>query len=337
MLNGIKAKVLLIGAMVVSMLISGCGEKKDSDDKVMLEIDENITEVTSDGQKSLWDIKNDGRNFYQYDPADKLLIGSGFNCSNVSIINTETGAKTDIGFPDIDGRLGGIDHEGNDMSGHNAWYEEGKVSFYTTNFADQKLVVFTFDCKTKELEDTACYDVERPAFVRDTGNFIVYVKSLMVKVQNDQYTIRYDLNIYDKTTGEDKTVTSDIGKLGKGFDLIVLNGDKSKVLFVKNNDWFKILDKKAKDTPVLYEYDIPSGETREVYKCSKGNCITGFTYASGSNKIYLRYGKIISAGVVDYNIQPNHTTVITPDGRNYDLHSSIINGYDINTTGIAIY
>ena len=137
--------------------------------------------------------------------------------------------------------------------------------------------------------------------------------------------------------GEGETVASDIGTLGKGFDLIVLNGDKSKVLFVKNNYWSQILNKKAKDTPVLYEYDIPSGETREVYKCSKGNCITGFTYASESNKIYLRYGKIISVAVVDYNIQPNHTTVITPDGRNYDLHSSIINGYDINTTGIAIY
>ena len=327
MLKGIKPKALLIGIMAVSILTGGCGVKKDSDDKVMLEIDENITEVTSDGQKSLWDIKNDGRNFYQYDPADKLLIGSGFNCSNVSIINTETGAKTDIGFPDIDGRLGGIDHEGKDMSGHNAWYEEGKVSIYATNFADQKLVVFTFDCETKELEDTACYDVERPAFVRDTGNFIEYIKSLMVKVQNDQYTIRYDLNIYDKTTGEDKTVASDIGKHpARGYDPIALNSEKSKVLFTKMAD----------DAPVLYEYDIPSDKTREVYKCGKEDIITGFTYAIGSNKIYLRYGKIFS-NLFNYTCQPNHTMVITTDGRNYELHSSLLHGYDINTTGIAVY
>jgi hypothetical protein len=223
------------------------------------------------------------------------------------------------------------------MYGLNAWYEDGKVNIYAQDSDDRTLVVFTFDCENGELVDTARYDIESPVFVRDAGNFIVYVNYVNVKDQNDKYYSKFELNVFDKKTGENKTVASDIGQLGKGFDLIVLNGDKSQVLFVKNNDWSKILDKKAKDTPVLYEYDIPSGETREVYKCSKGNCITGFTYASGSNKIYLRYGKIISAGVVDYNIQPNHTTVITTDGRNYDLHSSIINGYDINTTGIVVY
>ena len=46
MLNGIKTKALLIGTMAVSILISGCGVKKDSDDKVMLQIGNNITEVT---------------------------------------------------------------------------------------------------------------------------------------------------------------------------------------------------------------------------------------------------------------------------------------------------
>jgi len=51
MLNGIKSKALLIGTMVVSILISGCGVKKDSDDKAMLVIGNNITEVTSDGQE----------------------------------------------------------------------------------------------------------------------------------------------------------------------------------------------------------------------------------------------------------------------------------------------
>ena len=336
MLKGIKAKALLIGTLVFSFLISGCGVKKDSDDKVMLLDRKNITEVTSNGKKNLLDISKDHKTYWQYDPANKLLIAKSRNGTNVSIYNIETGAKSDIGFPKKDDIIRGFEYEGQMMSAQNAWYEEGKVSIYAFN-EDKKLVVFTFDCETNVLKDTARYDIERPVFVRDAGNFIVYVKSVSVKDQNDKYYIKYDLNVFDKKTGENKTVASDIGQLGKGFDLIVLNGDKSKVLFVKNNDWSKILDKKAKDNPVLYEYDIPSGETREVYKCSKGNCITGFTYASESNKIYLRYGKIISVAVVDYNIQPNHTTVITPDGRNYDLHSSIINGYDINTTGIVVY
>lgn len=335
MLNGIRSKALLTGIIVVSILISGCGVKKDSDDKAMLLNRKNITEVTSAGKKNLLDISKNHNTYWQYDSDNNLLIASGRQCSNVSIYNVETGAKTDIGFPKDDDSKG-FEYEGQEMYGINAWYEEGKVSIYARN-ADEKLVVFTFDCETKELKDTVSYDIEGPVYVRDAGNFIVYVKSVSVKDQNDKYYIKYDLNLFDKTTGEDKTVTSDIGKLGKGFDLIVLNGDKSKVLFVKNNDWFKILDKKAKDNPVLYEYDIPSGETREVYKCSKGNCITGFTYASESNKIYLRYGKIISVAVVDYNIQPNHTMVITTDGRNYELHSSVIDGYDINTTGIVIY
>ena len=303
----------------------------------MLEIGDNITEVTSDGQKNLLDISNNKATYWQYDSGKNLLISSKRQCSNVSIYNVETGAETVIGFPEVDDSHSLIEYEGQEMHGLNAWYEDGKVNIYAQDSDDRTLVVFTFDCENGELVDTARYDIESPVFVRDTGKFIVYVKSVSVKDQNDKYYIKYDLNLFDKTTGEDKTVASDIGKLGKGFDLIVLNGDKSKVLFVKNNDWSKILDKKAKDTPVLYEYDIPSGETREVYKCSKGNCITGFTYASESNKIYLRYGKIISVAVVDYNIQPNHTTVITPDGRNYDLHSSIINGYDINTTGIVVY
>ncbi|MDO4422704.1 MAG: hypothetical protein Q4C15_11775 [Eubacteriales bacterium] len=337
MLNGMKAKALLIGTMAISILISGCGVKKDSDDKVMLEIGDNITEVTSDGQKNLLDISNNKATYWQYDSSKNLLISSKRQCSNVSIYNVETGAETVIGFPEVDDSHSLIEYEGQEMHGLNAWYEDGKVNIYAQDSDDRTLVVFTFDCENGELVDTARYDIESPVFVRETGKFIVYVKSVSVKDQNDKYYIKYDLNLFDKTTGEDKTVASDIGKLGKGFDLIVLNCDKSKVLFVKNNDWSKILDKKAKDTPVLYEYDIPSGETREVYKCSKGNCITGFTYASESNKIYLRYGKIISVAVVDYNIQPNHTTVITPDGRNYDLHSSIINGYDINTTGIVVY
>jgi hypothetical protein len=236
----------------------------------------------------------------------------------------ETGAKTDIGFPKDDDSKG-FDYEGQKMYGRNAWYEEGKVSIYARN-ADEKLVVFTFDCENGELVDIARYDIERPAFVRDTGKFIVYVKSVSVKDQNDKYYIKYDLNLFDKTTGEDKTVTSDIGKLGKGFDLIVLNGDKSKVLFVRTID----------DAPVLYEYDIPSGKTREVYKCSKGNYITGFTYALESNKIYLRYGKKTDA-IVGYVCLPNHTMVITTDGRTYELHSSLIDAYSWNTQGIVIY
>ena len=335
MLNGIKAKALLIGTLAVSFLISGCGVKKDSDDKALLLDRKNITEVTSNGKKNLLDISKNHETYWQYDPGKKLLIASSRQCSNVSIYNVETGAKTDIGFPKDDDSEG-IEYEGQKFSRLNAWYEEGKVSIYARN-EDDKLVVFTFDSETKELKDTARYDIERPAFVRDTGKSIVYVKSVSVKDQNDKYYVKFDLNIFDKTTGEDKTVASDIGKLGKGFDLIVLNGDRSKVLFVKANDWSKILDNKSKDDSILYEYDIPSGETREVYRCSKENCITGFTYASGSNKVYLRYGKIISAGVVDYNIQPNHTTVITTDGRNYELQSSLIDGYDINTTGIVVY
>ena len=332
----IKLKALLIGTLIVSVLLSGCGVKKDSDDQVMLVIGHYITEVTSGGKENLLDIKHRSRNHWQYDPDNKLLIGSSSSyCTNVSVYNMENGSKTDIGFTKDDS-LDEFEYEGQKMYGHNAWSEDGKVSIYARN-ADEKLVVFTFDCETKELKDTASYDIEGPVYVRDAGNFIVYVNYVNVKDQNEKYYSKFELNIFDKKTGENKTVASDIGTLGKGFDLIVLNGDKSKVLFVKNNDWSKILNKKAKDTPVLYEYDIPSGETREVYKCSNGNCITGFTYASGSNKIYLRYGKIISVAVVDYNIQPNHTMVITTDGRNYELHSSVIDGYDINTTGIVIY
>ena len=321
MLNGIKSKALLLGALVVSMLISGCGVKKDSDDKVMLQNGRNITEVTSDGKKNLLNKVSAG--YWQYDPVNNLLIASG---TGVRIYNLETGASTVIGLPKEKNVLYDFKYEGQKMTGLNAWYEDGKVSVYALNLTDDTLVVFAFDCETEELVDTTRYDIKKAHFVRDTGKLLVYMS-------------RHDLYIYDKTTGEIKTVASDMGSQpGRDYnELIVLNGDKSKVLFVKNNDWSKILDKKAKDNPVLYEYDIPSGETREVYKCSKGNCITGFTYASESNKIYLRYGKIISVAVVDYNIQPNHTTVITPDGRNYDLHSSIINGYDINTTGIAIY
>ena len=97
-------------------------------------------------------------------------------------------------------------------------------------------------------------------------------------------------------------------------------------------NWLDIED----DTPVLCEYDIPSGETREVYKCSKGNYITGFTYALGSNKIYLRYGKRFS-GLFDFYCLPNHTMVITTDGRDYELHSSLIDGYNLNCTGIVVY
>ena len=207
------------------------------------------------------------------------------------------------------------------MYGRNAWYEEGKVSIYARN-ADEKLVVFTFDCETKELKDTASYDIEGPVYVRDAGNFIVYVKSVYGKNQGSQY----GLEIYDKTTGENKTVARDIAKLGAGFDLIVLNGDRSKVLFARTED----------EAPVLYEYDIPSGETREIYRCSKGDYITGFTYALGSNKIYLRYGKKTDA-IVGYVCLPNHTMVITTDGRTYELHSSLIDGYNLNTTGIVIY
>ena len=212
------------------------------------------------------------------------------------------------------------------------------MNIYAQDSDDSTLVVFTFDCENGELVDTARYDIESPVFVRDAGNFIVYVKNVNVKNQDDEYYIKYELDIFDKTTGENKTVASDVGKIGKGIDLIVLNGDKSKVLFAKTKDncsqvnWLVIED----DTPVLCEYDIPSGETREVYKCSKGNYITGFTYALGSNKIYLRYGKRFS-GLFDDYCQPNYTTVITTDGRDYELHSSLIDGYNLNNTGIVVY
>ena len=55
MINKTKSKTLLIRIMAVSILISGCGVEKDSDDRVMLEIDECITEVTSEGQEILLD------------------------------------------------------------------------------------------------------------------------------------------------------------------------------------------------------------------------------------------------------------------------------------------
>jgi len=339
MLKGIKAKALLTGTMAVSILISGCGAKKDSDDKVMLDIGDNITEVTSDGQKSILDISDNKATYWQYDPGSKLLIASSsYYTTNVTIYNTETGAQTDVGFPDIDDSNSLIEYEGQKMSGRNAWYEEGKVNIYAQDPDDRSLVVFTFDCETKELKDTARYGIESPVFVRDAGNFIVYVRNVNVKDQDDKYYTKYELDIFDKTTGDNKTVAGDIGKIGKGIDLIVLNGDKSKVLFAKTKDnsskvnWLDIED----DTPVLCEYDIPSGETREVYKCSKGDYITGYTYALGSNKIYLRYGKR-SSGLFDFYCQPNHTTVITTDGRDYELHSSLIDGYNLNTTGIVVY
>ena len=66
MLNGMKAKAFLIGTMAISILISGCGVKKDSDDKVMLEIGDNITEVTSDGKKNLLDIKYNGSTYLSH-------------------------------------------------------------------------------------------------------------------------------------------------------------------------------------------------------------------------------------------------------------------------------
>lgn len=105
-----------------------------------------------------------------------------------------------------------------------------------------------------------------------------------------------------------------------------MNGDRSKVLFARTED----------EASVLYEYVIPSGETREVYRCSKGNYITGFTYALDSDKIYLRYGKKTDA-IVGYVSLPNHTMVITTDGRTYELHSSLIDAYSWNTQGIIIY
>ncbi|MBO4449076.1 MAG: hypothetical protein J5777_00660, partial [Clostridiales bacterium] len=89
MLNGIKSKVLLIGAMVVSMLISGCGVKKDSDEKVMLVNGRNIIEVNSEGKKKLLD-KNYG-GYWQYVPDKNLIIAS---VTKVIIYNLETGATT---------------------------------------------------------------------------------------------------------------------------------------------------------------------------------------------------------------------------------------------------
>ena len=310
--KGIKTRALLIGALVVSFLISGCGVKKDSDDKAMLVIGSNITEVTSDGQKKLLD--KGSASYWQYDPENKLLIASR---TTVQIYSLETGAITNIGKD----MLYDFKYEEQKMYGLNAWYENGKVYVYAMNQADDTLVVFTYDYKTEKLENTARYDIKNPHFVRDTGNLFVYMS-------------RNDLNIYDKTTGEIKTVATDIGKQPeRNFnELIVLNGDKSKVLFVKTID----------DAPVLYEYDIPSGETREVYKCSKGNYITGFTYALESNKIYLRYGKkkqaLFALGVNMYYLcLPNHTMVITTDGRNHELHSSLFQGYNWQTTGIVVY
>ena len=97
MINGIKTKAILIGIMAVSILISGCGVKKDSDDKVMLVIGKTITEVTSDGQETLLDTRS-GR-YWQYDSGNSLLIASSkYYTTNVSIYNLETGAETDIGF-----------------------------------------------------------------------------------------------------------------------------------------------------------------------------------------------------------------------------------------------
>ena len=244
MLNGIKAKALLIGTLAVSFLISGCGVKKDSDDRVMLQIGKNITEVNSAGKKKLLD--QGSRSYWQYDPNDKLLIASG---SNIVIYNTETGAATSIGLPHEQNLLDDFKYEGQKMKGLNAWYEDGKVSVYALNLTDDTLVVFAFDCETEELVDTTRYDIKKAHFVRDTGKLLVYMS-------------RHDLYIYDKTTGEIKTVASDMGSQpGRDYnELIVLNGDKSKVLFVKTID----------DAPVLYEYDIPSGKTREVYKLCFG-------------------------------------------------------------------
>ena len=311
MINKAKSKTLLIGTIALSILISGCGVEKDSDDRVMLEINEQITEVTSGGQETLLDT-NYG-SYWQYDSDNNLLISSIYDTS-VSIYNLETGTKTDIGFPTIDGRAGEFDYEGQRLHGINTWYEDGYVSIYANNLADHTFVVFNFNSETEELVDTACYDLNGPVFVRDTGNTFVYVNS------------QRELNIYDKTTGDNETVASDIGRLGAGFDLIVLNGDRSKVLFARTED----------EAPVLYEYDITSGETREVYRCGEGDYITGFTYALGSNKIYLRYGKKFNS-VAGYGCLPNHTMVITTDGHTYELHSSLIDGYSFSKTGIVVY
>ena len=113
MLNGIKSKALLTGIMAVTIMISGCGVKKDSDDKVMLEIGDNITEVTSDGQKDLLDISNNKATYWQYDSGNNLLIASSsYYTTNVSIYNLETGAETDIGFPEVDDSHSLIEYEG---------------------------------------------------------------------------------------------------------------------------------------------------------------------------------------------------------------------------------
>ena len=64
MITGIKHKALLIGTLAVSILICGCGVKKDSDDKAMLVIGDNITEVTSDGQEDLLDVSNNKATYW---------------------------------------------------------------------------------------------------------------------------------------------------------------------------------------------------------------------------------------------------------------------------------
>ena len=156
MLNGIKSKAFLIGILVVSMLISGCGVKKDSDDKAILVNGRNIIEVNSKGKKNLLD-KNYGE-YLQYDPGNNLLIASG---TKVIIYNLETGATTDIGLPDEKNMLYDFKYEGQKMVGLNAWYEGGKVRTYAFNRADDTLVVFTFDYETGELEDTTRYDIKR--------------------------------------------------------------------------------------------------------------------------------------------------------------------------------
>lgn len=321
MLNGIKAKAILIGIMAVSILISGCGVKKDSDDRAMLVIGKTITAVNSDGREKIMDLKYYGQTYWQYDSGNNLLIGSNY-CTNVSIYNLESGSKTDIGFPENAANYDEFEYEGQKFYGLNTWYEEGKVSIYGSSSADHTLGVFTFDCETNELVDAASYDIQSAHFARDAGNFVVYVKNVYGKDQVSQF----GLEIYDKTTGENKTVARDIAKLGAGFHLIVLNGDKSKVLFAKTKD----------EAHALYEYDIPSGEIREIYECKEGDIITGFTYALGSDKIYVRYGKKSDA-IVGYVCRPNHTKVITTDGRKYDLHFSLIDGYNWNGTGIVIY
>lgn len=310
--NRKNTKAILIVTLVVSILISGCGVEKDSDDRVMLIINENITEVTSDGQENLLDINNHLATYWQYDSNSNLLISSSWG-NSVSIYDMENGTAADIGFPEIDGRNGDIEYEGQTMYAINAWYEDGDVRIYACNEGGT-LTVFTFDSATEELADTADYDIESPYFVRETGNSIVYVN------------IKNELNIYDKTTGENILVASDIERLGTGFPLIVLNTDNSKVLFAKTED----------DAHVLYEYDIPSGETREVCRCNNEECITGFTYALDCDKIYLRYGRKTDA-IVGYVCQPNHTMVITTDGREYELYSSLTDGYDMNSTGIVVY